>query len=85
MTAEEFRKIRHGLNLSAKGTARLLRLSENGDRTIRRWEAGDVPISGPTSLVMEWLGTGERPDLKPFERKRPGGNSRQSEDRHGII
>ena len=61
MTAEEFRLARQELGLSARGLAELLRLGTDGGRAVRRWEAGDSPVSGPVSLVMEALMSGWRP------------------------
>ena len=56
MTPAEVKRCRQTLGLSQRGLARLLRLSEdNGDRIIRRWEAGEVEITGPASLVLDML------------------------------
>lgn len=46
---------RKALGLSQQGLAEALRLGPNGERTIRRWEQGDVPITGPASLALEML------------------------------
>jgi DNA (cytosine-5)-methyltransferase 1 len=51
----ELRAARKSLGLSQTGLAEALRLGPNGERTIRRWEAGDVPITGPASLAIELL------------------------------
>jgi DNA-binding transcriptional regulator YiaG len=53
MTPAEFREIRHALGLSAEGMARVLRVSSG--RTVRWWESGGRPITGPVELAMELL------------------------------
>ncbi len=45
MTPAEFKEARHKLGLSAAGLASLWNMGANGGRTIRRWEAGDVPVN----------------------------------------
>jgi hypothetical protein len=47
------RAARQRLGLSADGLASRLRLGSNGDRTVRRWEAGEVPVSGPAQVAIE--------------------------------
>lgn len=49
------RAARQRLGISADGLAVRLRLGENGGRTVRRWEAGQVPISGPAQVAIELL------------------------------
>jgi DNA-binding transcriptional regulator YiaG len=46
---------RKRLGLSQAGLAEALRLGANGGRTVRRWEAGDVPVTGPVSVAIEGL------------------------------
>ena len=60
MTPAEIQSIRKRAGLSQSGLAALLRVSDL--RTVRRWEAGDVPISGPTSIILELLDSGELPE-----------------------
>jgi DNA-binding transcriptional regulator YiaG len=55
MTKEELKAIRMRLGYSQNEMAAAIRLGPNGDRTIRRWEAGEIPISGPASLALELL------------------------------
>ena len=55
MTPEDVQRIREKMGLTTHQLAAKLRLATNGDRTIRRWENGDVPISGPASLALEYL------------------------------
>lgn len=59
MTPPEVHSIRTRAGLTQTELARLLRISDI--RTIRRWEQGDVPISGPASIVLELLDAGELP------------------------
>ena len=46
---------RKRLGLSQAGLAEALRLGANGGRTVRRWEAGEVEITGPASVAIELL------------------------------
>lgn len=55
MTGAEFRAARDRLGLSARAMAEALRMGENGGRTIRRYESGERPISGPLSLAVKYL------------------------------
>lgn len=53
MTPATLRTARKTLGLSANGLAQALRLGKGGGRTVRRWEAGDTPISGPAQVAIE--------------------------------
>ncbi len=53
MTPSELKSARHALGLSAQGFARPLRIKEG--RTVRRWEAGDIPVPGPVEVIVELL------------------------------
>lgn len=55
MTPAEIRAARQRLGLSANGFARALKLGKDGGRTVRRWEAGDSPVSGPVGVAVELL------------------------------
>lgn len=59
MTPERIRAIRRQAGLTQTGLAAVLRITDI--RTIRRWETGDVPISGPASIILEMLGAGTLP------------------------
>lgn len=59
MTPATIKAIRNRAGLSANQLARLLRISDG--RTIRRWESGDVPVTGPASIILEMLESGELP------------------------
>lgn len=60
MTPAEIKSIRQRYGLSQTELAALLRISDL--RTIRRWEKGEVPISGPASIVLEMMDAGELPN-----------------------
>jgi len=60
MTPTELKAIRQRYGLSTRELAELLRISDQ--RTIRRWEAGDNPISGPASIVLELMDADELPN-----------------------
>lgn len=55
MTPADLRAARLRLGLSAAKLARALRLGANGDRTVRRWEAGGNPIPGPAQVAVEMM------------------------------
>jgi len=59
MTPQQIQTIRKRAGLTQSGLAALLRVSDL--RTIRRWESGDVPVSGPASILLELLDNGELP------------------------
>jgi DNA-binding transcriptional regulator YiaG len=60
MTPTEIRAIRKRYGLSQPGLAALLRVSDV--RTIRRWEKGEVPVSGPASIILELMDADELPN-----------------------
>lgn len=60
MTPARVREIREGAGLTQAGLASLLRMAA-GKRTVRRWEVGDVPVTGPASILLEMLAAGELP------------------------
>ena len=55
LTPGEFRAHRDALGLTAASLADLLLLGQGGGRTIRRWESGASPISGPVSIALKLL------------------------------
>lgn len=58
MTPDDVRRIRMKFGMSQRELAKAIRLGDNGDRTIRRWEAGAIPVTGPASLALEYLEKG---------------------------
>jgi putative transcriptional regulator len=60
MTPTEIKSIRQRYGLSQSELAALLRISDL--RTIRRWEKGEVPVSGPASIVLELMDADELPN-----------------------
>ena len=60
MPPAEIKAIRQRAGLTLDGLARLLRISDK--RTVQRWERGDVPVTGPASIVLEMLDAGELPE-----------------------
>jgi DNA-binding transcriptional regulator YiaG len=59
LTPTEFKSIRERAGLTQSGLAARLRMSDR--RTIRYWETGGRPISGPVSILMELLDAGKLP------------------------
>lgn len=55
MTPADVTTARKRLGLTQSGLAEALRLGPNGGRTVRRWEGGQVEITGPASLAIELL------------------------------
>jgi len=68
MTPAQIITIRKRAGLSQSGLAALLRITDQ--RTIRRWEKGDIPVSGPASIILEMLEAGELP--KRYEKEASG-------------
>lgn len=60
MTPAEVVNIRKQLGLTQSELARVLRITDI--RTIRRWEKGDIPVSGPASVVLELMAADELPN-----------------------
>ncbi len=56
MTPSQIIKARRKLGLSATDLARTLRLEmPNGYHTVKKWQNGSNPISGPASLAIDLL------------------------------
>lgn len=63
MTPARVRAIRGALGLNQGEFARAARLTgDDPARTVRRWEAGDTPVSGIAGLAIEYLGQGALDD-----------------------
>lgn len=56
MTPAEFKAIRVRAGLTQAQLATFLRISDK--RTVRYWETGERPVTGPVSLLMELLDSG---------------------------
>lgn len=62
MTPKEIKQARRDLGFSIGDLACALLLSPaSGNRTIRRWEAGDVPITGPAIIAIQAMLEGYMP------------------------
>jgi hypothetical protein len=61
-TREDFSLARGLLGMTAPQMAKALRMGKGSDRTIRRYESGECPVPGPTSVAVEALLTGFRPE-----------------------
>jgi DNA-binding transcriptional regulator YiaG len=57
MTPTQFKAIRQRAGLTQSSLAAVLRLSDL--RTIRRYETGERAISGPVTLLMEFISEGK--------------------------
>jgi DNA-binding transcriptional regulator YiaG len=55
MTPADFHAARKSLGLTQSQMAEALRLGPNGSRTIRRWEKGEIPVTGPASVAVEMM------------------------------
>lgn len=55
MSGEAFRAARKTLGLTQSQMAERLRLGPNGSRTVRRWEKGEIPVTGPASVAIEMM------------------------------
>ena len=56
MTPETFKSIRNRAGLSTRQTAQALRISDSSN--VRKWERGQIAISGPVSILKELLDAG---------------------------
>ena len=56
----DVRAIRRRAGLTMLGLCRVLRIKD--ERTVRRWEKGDIEVTGPASIVLELLDAGELPE-----------------------
>ena len=66
MNGADAKAARKQLGLTVNELADALRLSpQNGGRKVRRWEAGEVPVSGPVAVAIEAMLNGFY--LKEFE------------------
>jgi DNA-binding transcriptional regulator YiaG len=62
VTAQDVKQARAQLGLSVSQLRDALRLSPfTGSRTIRRWERGEIPITGPAAVVIEAMLDGYTP------------------------
>lgn len=62
MTPDDVRNARRALGMTQHQLATALRMGTDGKRAVRRWEAGDRPISGPASVAIEAMLDGWRPE-----------------------
>lgn len=60
MDAKQVKQIRRDAGLSTRQLARLMRITD--DRTVLRWEAGERPVTGPATILLELIEAGELPD-----------------------
>jgi hypothetical protein len=61
-TKEDFALARSALNMTTTQLAKALRMGTGSDRTIRRYESVECPVPGPTSVAVEALLSGFRPE-----------------------
>lgn len=55
MTPENFKEARRKLGLSASQMGRVIGLTGDPGRTVRRYEAGDIEISGPVQVAIRYI------------------------------
>ena len=64
MTPERVRNARRELGFTQRQLGEKLRLKpSSAQRTVRRWEDGDLPISGPAEVAVLALLSGFDPDV----------------------
>jgi DNA-binding transcriptional regulator YiaG len=61
MTPETFRASRNALSLSQRDLASVWGMGQNGERTIRRWEQGDVPVNPIAAYCITLMLTRHQP------------------------
>lgn len=63
-TGQDLKWARAMLGMTVNDLSDVLRLSyKNGSRTIRRWETGEVPITGPAQVAIEAMLAGFVPEM----------------------
>lgn len=55
MTPTTFKAARNALNLSQRQLASVWGMGQNGERTIRRWEQGDVPVNPIAAYAIQLM------------------------------
>ena len=66
MTPFEIKEARRKLGLTQRELGLVLRLKpSSADRTVRRWEDGQIEVSGPASVAIEAMLAGYRPRQWP--------------------
>lgn len=55
MTPSEFKFARNALGLSQNDLALVWGMGRNGGRTIRKWEAGDVPVNPIAAYCIQMM------------------------------
>lgn len=55
MTPDDFKEARRKLGLSAREMGTVLGLTGDPGRTVRRYEAGDIAISGPVCVALRYI------------------------------
>ena len=55
MTPTQFRAARNTLSLSQRQLASVWGMGQNGERTIRRWEQGDVPVNPIAAYAIQMM------------------------------
>ena len=62
MNANEIKEARRKLGLTQRELGLALRLKpSSADRTVRRWEDGEIEVSGPASVAIEAMLAGYVP------------------------
>ena len=59
MTPSEFKFARNALGLSQNDLALVWGMGRNGGRTIRKWEAGDVPVNPIAAYCIQMMVNGQ--------------------------
>lgn len=72
MTPARIKSIRQKAGLSIRGLMAVLRIRDR--KTPMRWESGEVEITGPASIVMELIESGELPERYLNTSNRREGN-----------
>ena len=55
MSPAELKDARNKLGLTQSGLATALCMGANGDRTVRRWESGSIPVPGPVEVCIGYM------------------------------
>lgn len=62
-SGKDLAKARRAMGISLSDLADALRMGANGERNLRRWEAGETPMPGAVGVAVEAMQAGFVPSI----------------------
>ena len=62
-SGKDLAKARRAMGMSLSDLADALRMGANGERNLRRWEAGETPMPGAVGVAVEAMQAGFVPSI----------------------